>query len=84
VAPSDRSYYNTAVFMSQGYLVLQPDIVFRTRQPGWSVVECIGAAVERVIEMGVVDPERIGIVGHSCCVARPLTRAVARRLTRSV
>jgi dipeptidyl aminopeptidase/acylaminoacyl peptidase len=65
VAPSDRSYYNTAVFMSQGYLVLQPDIVFRTRQPGWSVVECIGAAVERVIEMGVVDPERIGIVGHS-------------------
>ncbi|MCJ7627504.1 MAG: prolyl oligopeptidase family serine peptidase [Longimicrobiales bacterium] len=65
VAPSDRSYYNTAVFMSQGYLVLQPDIVFRPRQPGWSVVECIGAAVEKVIELGVVDPERIGIVGHS-------------------
>jgi hypothetical protein len=65
VAPSDRSYYNTAVFMSQGYFVLQPDIVFRIRQPGWSVVECIGAAVEKVIEMGVVDPERIGIVGHS-------------------
>ncbi|MGW8266851.1 MAG: prolyl oligopeptidase family serine peptidase [Longimicrobiales bacterium] len=65
VAPSDRSYYNTAVFMSHGYLVLQPDIVFRPRQPGWSVVECIGAAVEKVIEMGVVDPDRIGIVGHS-------------------
>lgn len=65
VAPSDRSYYNTAVFMSQGYFVLQPDIVFRIRQPGWSVVECIGAAVEKVIEMGVVDPERIGIIGHS-------------------
>jgi dienelactone hydrolase len=65
VPPSDRSYYNTAVFMSQGYLVLQPDIVFRPRQPGWSVVECIGAAVETVIEMGVVDPARIGIVGHS-------------------
>jgi dipeptidyl aminopeptidase/acylaminoacyl peptidase len=65
VAPSDRSYYNTAVFMSQGYFVLQPDIVFRMRQPGWSVVECIGAAVEKVIEMGVVDPERIGIIGHS-------------------
>ncbi len=65
VAPSDRSYYNTAVFMSQGYFVLQPDIVFRSRQPGWSVVECIGAAVEKVVEMGVVDPERIGIIGHS-------------------
>ena len=65
VAPSDRSYYNTAVFMTHGYFVLQPDIVFRIRQPGWSVVECIGAAVERVIEMGLVDPERVGIVGHS-------------------
>jgi len=65
VAPSDRSYYNTAVFMTHGYFVLQPDIVFRIRQPGWSVVECIGAAVERVIELGLVDPERVGIVGHS-------------------
>jgi dipeptidyl aminopeptidase/acylaminoacyl peptidase len=65
VAPSDRSYYNTAVFMTHGYFVLQPDIVFRIRQPGWSVVECIGAAVAEVIEMGLVDPERIGIVGHS-------------------
>lgn len=65
VAPSDRSYYNTAVFMTQGYFVLQPDIVFRTRQPGWSVVECISAAVEAVIEKGLVDPDRVGIVGHS-------------------
>ncbi len=65
VAPSDRSYYNTAVFMSHGYFVLQPDIVFRTRQPGWSVVECVTAAVERVVEMGLVDPERVGIIGHS-------------------
>ena len=65
VAPSERSYYNTAVFMSQGYFVLQPDIVFRPKQPGWSVVECINAAVESVIEMGVVDPAQVGIVGHS-------------------
>jgi dipeptidyl aminopeptidase/acylaminoacyl peptidase len=65
VAPSDRSYYNTSVFTSQGYFVLQPDIVFRIRQPGWSVVECVTAGVKKVIEMGVVDPERVGIVGHS-------------------
>jgi dienelactone hydrolase len=65
VAPSDRSYYNTAVFMSNGYFVLQPDIYFRTRQPGWSVVECVTAAVEAVLETGMVDPERVGIIGHS-------------------
>ena len=65
VAPSDRSYYNINVFSSMGYFVLQPDIVFRIRQPGWSVVECVTAGVKKVIEMGVVDPERIGIIGHS-------------------
>ena len=65
VAPSDRSYYNISVFTSHGYFVLEPDIVFRTRQPGWSVVECITAGVDKVIAKGVVDPGRIGIVGHS-------------------
>lgn len=65
VAPSDRSYYNISVFTSQGYMVLMPDIVFRIRQPGWSVVECITAGVKKVVEMGIVDPKRIGIIGHS-------------------
>jgi len=64
-APSDRSYYNLSVFTSLGYIVLEPDIVFRKRQPGWSVVECVTAGVKKVIEMGIVDPERIGIIGHS-------------------
>jgi len=65
VAPSDRSYYNISVFSSHGYIVLQPDIVFRIRQPGWSVVECVTAGVKKVIDMGIVDPEKIGIIGHS-------------------
>lgn len=65
VAPSDRSYYNISVFTTQGYIVLEPDIVFRIRQPGWSVVECITAGVKEVIEMGIVDSKRIGVIGHS-------------------
>lgn len=65
VVPSDRSYYNISVFTHQGYIVLEPDIVFRIRQPGWSVVECITAGVKKVIEMGIVDPKRIGVIGHS-------------------
>jgi len=65
VAPSDRDYYNTTVFTSQGYFVLQPDIVFRPREPGVSVVECVTPAVKQVVQMGVVDPARVGVVGHS-------------------
>jgi dienelactone hydrolase len=65
VALSDREYYNISVFTSHGYLVLQPDIVFTPRKPGPSVVECVTAGVNKVIQMGVVDPKRIGVVGHS-------------------
>jgi dipeptidyl aminopeptidase/acylaminoacyl peptidase len=64
-SPSERDPYNAAVFTSLGYLFLQPDISFRPRDPGVSVADCVGAAVKRVIAMGVVDPARIGIIGHS-------------------
>ncbi len=64
-SPSDREPYNPAVFTSLGYIFLQPDIAFRPREPGLSVADCVGAAVKRVIAMGVVDPTRIGIIGHS-------------------
>jgi dipeptidyl aminopeptidase/acylaminoacyl peptidase len=64
-SPSPREPYNPAVFTSQGYIFFQPDIVFRPREPGLSVADCVGAAVRKVIAMGVADPARIGIVGHS-------------------
>ena len=65
VAPSERDYYNTSVFTSNGYVVLQPDIAFRPREPGVSVVECVGPAVRRAIAMGAADGSRVGVVGHS-------------------
>jgi dipeptidyl aminopeptidase/acylaminoacyl peptidase len=65
IAPSDREYYNLAAFTSQGYAVLQPDIVFRPREPGVSVIECVEPAVKKVVAMGVADPARVGVVGHS-------------------
>ncbi len=64
-SPSDREPYNPAVFTSLGYMFLQPDIVFRPREPGLSVADCVGAAVKKVITMGSVDAARIGIIGHS-------------------
>ena len=63
--PSERSPYNPAVFTSLGYFVLYPDIVFRERAPGESIVECVTAAVNKTIETGLVDRQHLGIVGHS-------------------
>lgn len=63
--PSERSAHNPAVWTSQGYFVFQPDIVYRARQPGISAVEAIVPAVQKVLETGMVDPARVGLIGHS-------------------
>lgn len=63
--PSERSTYNTSVFTTQGYFVLQPDIVFRAREPGASALDCITSGVEKVLETGMIDRDRIGLIGHS-------------------
>ena len=63
--PSERNYYNVSAMNAHGYFVLEPDILFKPRDPGVSVADCVTAAAKRVIQMGVVDPKKIGIMGHS-------------------
>jgi dipeptidyl aminopeptidase/acylaminoacyl peptidase len=63
--PSERSYYSTAVWTANGYFVLQPDIVFRGREPGISVLDAVVPAVQSIIARGLVDSARVGHVGHS-------------------
>ncbi|NQW03312.1 MAG: S9 family peptidase [Acidobacteria bacterium] len=63
--PDETDYYNGTTLTQQGYFFFQPDIVFQPREPGVSVVECVTAAVKRVIELGVVDASKVGVMGHS-------------------
>ncbi len=65
VAPSERATYNTSVFSQNGYFVLRPDVRFRPRDPGFSGLDCVRAAVMTVLQMGMVDPARVGNMGHS-------------------
>jgi dipeptidyl aminopeptidase/acylaminoacyl peptidase len=51
--------------VSEGYVTMLPDIHFRTGSSHSDMLECVEAAVKKVIEMGYVDPKRIGISGHS-------------------
>jgi dienelactone hydrolase len=62
---TERSPYTEAVWTANGYFVLMPDIVFRPRDPGMSVVECVTAATKKVLESGRIDPKRVGLIGHS-------------------
>ncbi|HUL75556.1 MAG TPA: prolyl oligopeptidase family serine peptidase [Vicinamibacterales bacterium] len=51
--------------VSDGYITMLPDIHYRTGASHSDMLECVEAATRRVIEMGYVDPKRIGINGHS-------------------
>src|SRR5205823_3726187 len=65
VAPTERSTYNTSVFSQNGYFVLRPDIVFRFRDPGYSGLDCVTSAVKAALATGMIDPKRVGNMGHS-------------------
>jgi dipeptidyl aminopeptidase/acylaminoacyl peptidase len=61
-------YRDTPMFpkyASNGYLVLLPDIHFRTGSTHSDMLECIEAAVAKVNELGYVDMKRLGLHGHS-------------------
>ena len=51
--------------VSQGYLIMAPDFDFDSNAAHADILECIEAAVEKVIEMGYADPERIAVYGSS-------------------
>ncbi len=63
--PSERTYYNIQGWVHDGYFVWQPDIVYRDRDPGVSAVAAIEPSIAKVIETGMVDPDGVGLIGHS-------------------
>jgi dienelactone hydrolase len=66
VAPAPGTSINVSRFVSNGYIVLQPDIVYdHTGYPGQAALKCVIPATQRVLAMGFVDPKRVGIQGHS-------------------
>jgi dipeptidyl aminopeptidase/acylaminoacyl peptidase len=65
VVPSETHPYNPAVFSAEGYFVFMPDIVYRPQEPGPSAVECIVPGVKAVLATGMVDPDKVALIGHS-------------------
>lgn len=54
-----------SAYASDGYLVLQPDVVYTIGRPGTSAVDDVTSAVKKVIELGYADPKHVGLQGHS-------------------
>jgi dipeptidyl aminopeptidase/acylaminoacyl peptidase len=63
--PNETRAFNPSVYTSRGYAVFQPDIVYKINDPGMSSVWCVVPAVRAAIATGIVDPDKIGLHGHS-------------------
>jgi hypothetical protein len=53
------------LYVSQGYVVFFPDVWYETGRPGYSATKSIVPGVHRLIDMGIADPRRVGLHGHS-------------------
>lgn len=53
------------VYASHGYCVFLPDVRFEIGRPGMSAVKAVVPGVQKLVEMGVADPDALGLHGHS-------------------
>ena len=65
VDPRPMDSINISYYVSNGYLVFTPDIVYTTGYPGQSALKCVLGGVNAVTARGFVDEKNIGIQGHS-------------------
>jgi dipeptidyl aminopeptidase/acylaminoacyl peptidase len=63
--PIYRHQPNFAGLVSNGILLMQPDIHFRIGTSHSDMLEAVEAATRKVIEMGYADPEAVALSGHS-------------------
>ncbi|MCH1928811.1 prolyl oligopeptidase family serine peptidase [Shewanella sp. A25] len=56
---------NFAWYINNGYAVFLPDIRFDIGYPGASSVQALTSGVQKLIELGIADPDAIGLQGHS-------------------
>jgi dipeptidyl aminopeptidase/acylaminoacyl peptidase len=63
--PGPGTSINPTYYVSNGYLVFMPDIVYTIGYPGHSALKCVLPGIEAVVDKGFVNEDAIGIQGHS-------------------
>lgn len=61
----ERSTINYALYVSNGYIIFNPDVHYRIGYPGESCYNSVIPGVTKLIDQGFIDKNRIGIQGHS-------------------
>jgi dipeptidyl aminopeptidase/acylaminoacyl peptidase len=57
--------FNMQLFASRGYAVLLPDAPSHLGTPMLDVAKSVLPGVNKAIELGIADPDHLGIMGHS-------------------
>jgi dipeptidyl aminopeptidase/acylaminoacyl peptidase len=81
-----RSTINYSHYVSQGYIIFNPDVPYRIGYPGESAFNAVTSGVTALLAEGYIDPARIGVQGHSwgCYqIAHLLTRTDLFRCAES-
>ncbi len=53
------------LYASNGYAVFLPDVRFEIGRPGFATTKSLVPGVKKLIDMGIADPDAIGLHGHS-------------------
>lgn len=62
---SGNEHFNLQLFASRGYAVLLPDTPLAVGTPMQDLAKTVLPAVDKAIEMGVADADRLGVMGAS-------------------
>jgi dipeptidyl aminopeptidase/acylaminoacyl peptidase len=64
-SPGPGTSPNFSRYVSNGYVVLLPDVHYKVGHPGMSALGCIMPAVDTALKTGYIDEQHMGIAGHS-------------------
>lgn len=62
---SGNEHFNLQLLTSRGYAVLLPDTPLAVGTPLQDLAKTVLPGVDRTIEMGIADPDRLGVMGTS-------------------
>jgi dipeptidyl aminopeptidase/acylaminoacyl peptidase len=63
--PAPGTSINYPYYVSNGYVLWMPDIEYGTGYPGRDALKCVLPGIHMLIQEGWIDPQAIGIQGHS-------------------
>src|SRR5690606_26607427 len=67
IPPTKNNYigFSSLRYIINDYFVFYPDVSYTIGDPGVSALKCVTKAVNKVLELGFIDFNKIGLIGHS-------------------